>query len=188
MDINGFRDAQSPWFFTQPSEYLVETRVKAAAKSNKQTQPTPDNRYPGWAAPMEDGRLSTDYRPHCEANMPTGTQYATRQFMQKNADSIIQLSRSRQAMGRSVSYKDVPAKQYVSCDTYECRVTPAYEDGVGTERIESVPELFGTFANATLFSKTISLGEAISGKKSTPKLTKNYEGGRNTPGRFRGNV
>ena len=177
MDIHGFREAQSPWFFTQPSEYLVETRVKAGTKLNKQSRPTPDNRYPGWAAPMEDGRLATDYRSQCEANMPTGTQYATRRFMQKNADSIIDLSRSRQAMAGFISYKDVPANQYVSCDPYECRITPGYANGVGTERIESVPELFGTFGTFSSFA-------AFPGK-STPKLTSNYEGGRNTPGRLK---
>ena len=55
MDVNGFREAQSPFFFTQPPQTLVETRVKSVAVATKTTAPTGDNRYPGYAAMMSDG-------------------------------------------------------------------------------------------------------------------------------------
>ena len=176
MDINGFREAQSPWFFTQPSEYLVETGVKTRIRQNRQEEPTPDNRFPGWAAPMADGRITTDYRSRCELNMPTGTQFASRRFMQNNAESIIATSRSRQATlaGAGMSFdssSEMPAAQYVSCDTVQCSVTPGSDAGTGTERLEKTPQLFGTFATSSP-----SLG-----RPAAPKLTSVYEGGRNTP-------
>jgi hypothetical protein len=176
MDINGFREAQSPFFFTQPPTYLVETRAKQAALPKKNTLPTPDSRFPTWAAPMEDGRLATDYRARCEVNIPAGQQYASRQFMQKNADSLMRQSLQRQAESsgagsRYDSSTEVPALAYVRCDTLNCGYIPNDPTGVGIERREGCPELFGTFAQSrpTLM------------KPTQPPLTQIYEGGRNTP-------
>ena len=59
--------------------------------------PAPDARFPGWAAPLEDARLVTDYRPHCNRNIPAGKQFATHQWIQRNADEIIAVSRQRQS-------------------------------------------------------------------------------------------
>ena len=141
------------------------------------TLPTPDARYSGWAAPMSDGRFGTDYRPKCEANMPVGTQFATRQFMQKNAEELIMLSRKRQAQqsGAGLAYDsrtDVPAESLIRCSPNECRTVKNAEYGIGVERVEgSSPELFGTFA--------ISRPSIMT--PATPTITKKYEGGRNTP-------
>lgn len=152
MDINGFRAPQSPWFFTQPPTTLVDIR-NSEQTPEKQTKslPTQDNRYPGWAAPMSDGRLVTDYRPRCEVKVPAGSQLATRLFMQRNAESIMSQSRKRQVAntGAGLSYDgttEMPAAEYVKCNVSECKFRPVAKYGVGTVRVEAVPALFGTFS------------------------------------------
>jgi hypothetical protein len=175
MDSDGFREAQSPWFFTQPNQYVLETRLNKIIAPKKNTNPTPDNRFPGWAGPMDDGRLVTDYRAHCETNIQTGYQYATKQFLQKNADKVISQSRQRQVQnsGAGMSYDfrtDVPAQSFVKCSPTMCQVRENVPSGIGMERVESVPELFGTFATShkSMFTP------------ATPSITSRYEGGRNT--------
>lgn len=178
MDINGFREPQSPWFFTQPPTMLVDTRnLQQTPELQKKTLPTQDNRYPGWAAPMNDGRLVTDYRSRCEVNIPTGSQYATRLFMQRNADSIMSQSRKRQASntGAGLSYDpstEMPADEFVKCDTAKCKMELSRQtaNGVGLVRVEGVPELFGTFS-----AKSAAVARA-----TRPALTTVSEGGRNT--------
>jgi hypothetical protein len=176
MDVNGFREAQSPFFFTQPPTFLVEARANAVALPKKNTLPTPDNRFPTWAAPMEDGRISTDYRSRCEVNIPTGQQYATRQFMQANGEAIMHKSRQRQAesSGAGNSYDgstEARPLAYVQCDTVNCGYVAADPLGIGIERKEGCPELFGTFAPS----------RPAWTKPTAPPLTHVYEGGRNTP-------
>jgi hypothetical protein len=175
MDINGFREAQSPWFFTQPPTYLVETRATAVVVPTKTTAPVQDNRFPGWAAPMEDGRLVTDYRSQCELNIPAGMQYATTRFMQRNASEIMEKARHRQSViaGAGLPYDSVtemPAAAYVNCDAFTCSVTRGVSNGVGLVRKEPVPELFGTFSR----SRPSILEPA------KPLGTRTEEGGRNT--------
>ena len=177
MDLQGFRETQSPWVFTQPPERLVEIQVGRLETPKKDTTPTPDARFAGWAAPMSDGRVGTDYRPKCEANMPAGTQFATRQFMQHNAEQLMQLSRKRQAeqTGAGLSFDsrtDVPAAALIRCSPNECKTILNAENGIGVERVEgSSPELFGTFATSRASWMT----------PAAPSLTRKYEGGRNTP-------
>jgi hypothetical protein len=176
MDINGFREPQSPWFFTQPPTMLVDIRNSQQIPEKPNTSvPTQDNRYPGWAARMNDGRLVTDYRPRCELKVPTGSQFATRMFMQRNAESIMSQARQRQVnnTGASLSYyasSEMPPEDYVRCTKTRCDFMPGNPDGVGTSRIESVPELFGTF------------GQKMPAIVATyePPLTQVQEGGRNT--------
>ena len=174
MDINGFREAQSPWFFSQPPEYLVETRVNKLEAPVRHTAPTPDNRYAGWAAPMEDGRVSTDYRPKCAARAAAGTQFATRRFMQHNAVSIMNLSQKRQAeqtgAGRSYMVTEPPPVAFAKCSPEACHYTDVNGSGIGISRKERVPELFGTFAQSIPHSSV----------KDQPMLTMYYEGGRNS--------
>ena len=177
MDINGFREAQSPWFFTQPPTYLVETRAVAAVVPKKTTVPTQDSRFPGWAAPMEDGRFVTDYRSQSELNIPAGMQYATTRFMQRNATEIMDQARKRQAsvVGAGLPYDavtEMPPAGYVNCTPFACTVrrSGATSKGVGIVRKEPVPELFGTFSpsRATILQPAKPLG------------TRMEEGGRNT--------
>lgn len=176
MNDDGYRLPQSPWFFSKPSKQQVAQQARAAAVPKQTTLPTQDSRYAGWAAPMDDGRLVTDYRSKCEANIPTGMQFATKSFLQTHAEEIIQMARARQVeqTGASLPYNSVvnmPAKRYVKCDTMQCYAKPGIEKGLGTERIESVPELFGTFSPTY----------ATSYAPSQPTTTRKYEGGRNTP-------
>lgn len=176
MDINGFREPQSPWFFSQPPTQLVDNRNRELmTKPEPKTLPTQDSRYPGWAAHMNDGRLSTDYRTHCEVNIPTGSQYASRLFMQRNGEALIKQARRRQAesTGAGLAYDSStllkPAKT-VSCDVGKCVRGVANPTGLGTERHEAVPELFGTFAESY----------ASMQRPAKPTFTQVEEGGRNT--------
>jgi hypothetical protein len=176
MDINGFREPQSPWFFSQPPTQLVDNRNRELmTKPEPKTLPTQDSRYPGWAAHMNDGRLSTDYRTHCEVNIPTGSQYASRLFMQRNGVSLINQARRRQAQasGAGLAYDSstiLPAAQTVSCDVGQCVRVLVNPYGLGTERNEVVPELFGTFSES----------HASLQKPAKPAFTRVEEGGRNT--------
>lgn len=175
MDINGFREPQSPWFFTQPPEYLVEVRAKNVEIPSKKVLPAPDNRHPGWAAPMDDARLVTDYRSHCAVNIPTGQQFVTRGWMQRNAEQLMTLSRNRQAetagAGRSYDARiEAAPAAYVKCDPNSCHFTAGSPNGIGVERKEYVPTLFGTFAPSQPHASV----------RDDPMLTKSYEGGRNT--------
>jgi hypothetical protein len=177
MDSDGFRTPQSPWFFTQPAQVLIEANAVNRVAPKKGSDPTPDNRFPGWAAVMDDGRLATDYRPRCAVNIPTGSQYATRQFMQANGEALMNQSRQRQAAltGAGLAYDsstEVPPVAYVTCAaTGKCGYQPNMPRGVGIERSEPIPELFGTFASS----------RPSMWRPAAPRGTTKYEGGRNTP-------
>lgn len=175
MDVNGFRDPQSPWLFTNTNSQLIEARIKGNEAPLKNTYPTPDSRFPGWAARMEDGRIATDYRPKCSKNIPAGQQFATRGWMQRNADTLISLSRKRQAAlaGAGQSYdprSEAAPVAYVQCDPTGCGYMDGSSQGIGVERKEHVPTLFGTFAPSSSFL----------GKQDVPTVTLYEEGGRNT--------
>jgi hypothetical protein len=174
MDANGFRKGQAPDFFSHPTDYSVETRVKNLEAPSKNTAPTPDNRYAGFAAQMNDGRIITDYRPHCDQNIATGSQFASRQWLQHNANQIIRLSRDRQASaaGAGMGYDstiEVPPIGYVMCDESDCGYVGANPRGIGIERRDRAAPLFGTFAQ----SRPVA-------RKDSPQLTTLYEGGRNS--------
>ncbi len=175
-DLDGFNPVRGPNFFYTPPQWIVETNVKNKEAPQKSTEPTPDSRFPGWAAPMTDGRLVTDYRPRCSLNFPTGTQFATKHFMQQNAVSIMEKSRMRQAsrVGAGQAYDratEVNPQILVQCDSVECSYSPYDASGLGVERTENVPELFGTYAYSSASIR----------KPSAPMLTTKFEGGRNTP-------
>ena len=176
MDINGFREPQSPWFFSQPPTQLVDIRNRELmTKPEPKTLPTQDSRYPGWAAHMNDGRLSTDYRTHCEVNIPTGSQYASRLFMQRNGESLIRQARRRQAesTGAGLAFDSttlIQGAETVSCDVGKCVRRLVNPIGQGIERHEHVPELFGTFSESYASFK----------KPAKPMITHVEEGGRNT--------
>jgi hypothetical protein len=137
--------------------------------------PAPDSRFPGWAAPLADGRLVTDYRPHCNRNIQAGKQFATHQWMVQNADEIIQVSRDRQSQvaGAFMSFDNTvvpPPKLIVECNPSGCGYKQTdLPYGIGTERQEPVPELFGTFNT-----------EKVYVKQKLPPITREFEGGRNS--------
>jgi hypothetical protein len=176
MDVNGFREAQSPFFFNQPPTYLVEvTTARVALPPQKTTLPTPDSRFPGYAAPMTDGRVMTDYRAPCETAIPSHQSYAVRHWMQRNGDEILTTSRARAAAatgaGRPMANTEMPARIFVHCDPQMCVRESGERTGVGQVRRETVPPLFGTFASPGRFT----------GRTPVVPLTHHYEGGRNTP-------
>lgn len=169
---------------TTPNYYTPAPRTSASKKSAMNSAfpegqsyvgPAPDSRFPGWSGPMADGRLITDWRPHCSRNIATGLQFGTTQWMQRNADDIINLSRTRQSKdaGANRGFDNtivLPPENIVSCDINGC----GYEAtglpyAIGTERQEPVPELFGTF-NTNVRPVTQAL----------PPITSAFEGGRNS--------
>jgi hypothetical protein len=174
MDINGFRTPQSPWFFSNTPTPYAETQAINVSVPRSSNTPTPDNRYPGFVASMNDGRIFTDFRSKCEVNIPSGSQFAVTRFLQHNANSIISQSRKRQAARAAAgSYYDsstVPPHSLIqSCTEYSCSVSPGTKGGIGLTRHEEVPFLFGTFAES-----------GCTKKESKPLLTQSQEGGRNS--------
>jgi hypothetical protein len=138
--------------------------------------PTEDSRFPGWAAVMTDGRLVTDYRSSRETNIPVRAQEKTRIWLQQNADEIIRISRTRAAQNTGMIYgldKDtlVPAASFIKCSAATCQRTEGALHGIGTERIEETPYLFGTYE--------APIGLRMAPSPKTP-LTRHSEGGRNS--------
>jgi hypothetical protein len=138
-------------------------------------------RYPGYAPRTSDGTLFTDYSPQCTKNTPVGQQYATRQWLQHNAEQFIQVSRDRQVKALGASFQNAatvpPPVAYVKCTTDTCeyypgaRTTTTGPIPTGIERTESAPPLFGTFEYAY----------RTPAPKPAHRTTTHYEGGRNTP-------
>jgi hypothetical protein len=140
--------------------------------------PTPDSRYPGYAAPMSDGRLVSDYQPHCSQNIPTGSQFATKEWMTKNAMDIMRISRERNSKQTGAIYGADPTTvpppaMVVTCARANCsRMVTEAPGGIGMERAgAAAPELFGTW----------EVPNAGAPPPTKITLTQKYEGGRNTP-------
>ena len=177
MDSQFFRVPTQPNYYFGISPYEAQRTAYKTAVSQKNTFPSPDSRFPGYAAPMEDGRLVTDYRPHCNENVPAGVQFPVKEWITKNADEIIDLSRKRQAIMAGAQYGDdpsvvAPPESIVKCDKVECVVFPTQAtNGIGTERVyDKAPELFGTFD--------------LPRQRPPPahvELNKVFENGRNSP-------
>lgn len=176
MDSKFFIVPTNPNFYPHVSYADAQAVAKKSIVSPRFTATTPDSRFPGWAAPMEDGRLVTDYRPRCEQNIPAGKQFASKSWVQQNTDSIIHLSRKRQAMQNGAIYSFdstvvPPPEAIVQCKPTECNaMSTGFKGGIGVERVyDKSPELFGTFDFV---------------KQAAPKgkimLTQRFEGGRNS--------
>jgi len=176
MDSNFFIVPTNPNFYPRVSLNDAQSAANKSIVSKRFTSATPDSRFPGWAAPMEDGRLITDYRPHCEQNIPAGKQFASKSWVQQNTDSIIQLSRRRQAMQNGAIYSFdstvvPPPEAIVQCEPTECNAMPTgLKGGIGVERsYDKAPELFGTF---DFVKQAAPRGKTM--------LTQHFEGGRNS--------
>lgn len=145
--------------------------------------PTEDVRYPWYAAQMADSRYVTDYRNHCSANIPCGSQNKTREWMMRNGSEIIEVSRKR--MAERSGYADIykvprmPEEYRTICDAYQCQRTPAVAGGwaIGEGRPNPVPHLFGTYMIEPSIEQQLD-------QKNVAGTTR-YEGGRNTPSRMR---
>jgi hypothetical protein len=125
---------------------------------------------------MADGRLVTDYRPHCNENIPAGKQFATKEWIQTNTDDIIAISRMRQAEVTGAIYAfdstvEAPPQSLVKCDKVECTFMPADTiNGIGVERVyDRSPDLFGTFQVPKRRAPAAHVG-----------LNPKFEGGRNS--------
>jgi len=124
---------------------------------------------------MADGRLVTNYQPHCENNIPAGKQYPTVRWMQRNGDKIIEANRTASAKQMGANYGldhtvVPPPSNIAKCSKSACSIdNTEIRGGIGLERMESVPELFGTYEvqhHQSPHSKT--------------EFTRKYEGGRNS--------
>jgi hypothetical protein len=161
---------------TKPNLYSPGAPIDIDKRSRVSQLPTPDSRFPGWAAPMDDGRLATDYRPNCAKNIPVGHQFETKEWMQKNTEALIATSRKRMAetsgavFGLDPSVVP-PASMYVSCTESGCERTVSTDPmAIGTERLgAAAPELFGTFVFPVRPAAAAATG-----------LNRKYEGGRNS--------
>jgi hypothetical protein len=166
MDSKHFRKISSP------NPYASYNNVKVnVQKFELPIDTAPDNRYSKWPAQMSDGRLATNYFNHCSQNVPAGQQYPTKRWLINNANKIIDYSRKHQYPYTKALDKSVVPNSLVKvkCEKNGCTYTENDSYGIGIERITTSPELFGTY------SYTNSMD-----KPSDPKLTKYYEGGRNS--------
>jgi len=178
MDLNGFNKLTYPNFFKMPpagTEYKGAKRMEVG----KTLEPAHDSRYPAYAGVMEDAHFVTDYRPHCNYNLPPGTQFTTKQWMVHHTDSIINLSRQRMSewSGASLPIAKTappPAVLAYSSPFENELLTTNYKGGLGTERTgaAAVP-LFGTYVLPSTAAERASNVKNIS-------LTQQGSGGRNT--------
>ena len=173
MDAKFFRVRTQPDYYS-PAANPVDIRTCG----ERQELPAPDSRFPGWAAPMSDARLVTNYKPHCAANIPVGQQFPTRVWMQQNASEIIDYSRKVYAerTGANIPFDDTvvpPPAEVVTCRPAECtRVVTEAPGGIGVERgASAAPDLFGTFSFAS--------GTGAATPLRSPIMTARSEGGRN---------
>ena len=177
MDSKLFVLPTEPQLYNSPNP--IASKKSAFSRSIPEGQyyvgPAPDSRFPGWAAPMADARLATDWRPHCNRNVAPSLQFGTTQWMQRNADQIISVSRQRLShdAGADQGFDNTviaPPENIVSCDIMKCGFRQTgLPFGIGTERQEPVPDLFGTFNTDV---QTVTQG--------LPPITRSFEGGRNS--------
>jgi hypothetical protein len=171
MDSLGFR------ILTQPALYSSVASATPVQPRPDASRPGSDNRYDFETGKMEDARGVTDYRPQCEENIPAGSQFATKHWLQNNGEAIMKKSRSIQIQRTGAYYGarmdlEPRAAQEVVCTPYGCKaVSGAYDTGIGMERLEGCPHLFGTFDPAP----------GANGPPLTAAvLTTKFEGGRNS--------
>jgi len=180
MDNQGFRIPQYP---VQPSNSFVKKEGKREVNAQAQkTQPAPDNRYNAYAAMMEDAHYITDYRPNCVSRAPPGSQFAVKQWTIHNSDEIMNISRKRQAeqTGQVLgsANTELGPAQYQSCTTNSCSIVRSgLPNGIGIERMDKTPSLFGTFQ----FTPT---HEVLQNNVNKLELNREINGGRNTPSRW----
>jgi len=170
MDRNNFRKISEPNLYAKYNSVKVKDSIYALPNDV-----TPDNRYKGWAAPMSDGRLVTDYENHCSKNIPVGEQYPTKAWLQNNGEKVIEFSRKNQfPYTKSLDATVVPPPaQILKTSKYDSILEPTKQKiGLGVERANNTtPDLFGTF----------SFSRGTEDVVQDSHVTKHFEGGRNTP-------
>ena len=176
MDSQRFVKPTYPDFSPKLNWDMLKEAEQRVAVPDKRTEPVEDIRYPGYASIMSDARLVTDYKSKCEYNVvPSQYGNSFRTWLQHHSDGFIQVSRHRQAERAGSYYHNAvyppPPKQLQRCDEFDCTFSRTdLKDGLGLERREVVPELFGTFAAHT---NNAPMNRVF--------LTDKFEGGRNTP-------
>ena len=185
--------------FREPQDYEVPTlgsvmgarpffegdgAVAGVKQDFPKTVPTPDNRYSDYAGPMDDGRIITDYRPSCVSRAPYGHQNATKEWLVKNADEVVNVSRMRQAETSGAiygaRYYGPKAESVQKCGAYGCKVKTVAEEGQGQGRerynASAAPAeaYYGSFDPVGLF-------QGSPGPKHI-QLTRRSEGGVNGAG------
>jgi hypothetical protein len=177
----GFSRDTLPNLYSDPafgSEYRAAQ--KAYVPPAKDVYPARDNRYPAYAGPMADGRLVTDYRPHCTKNIRPDLQYNTKLWMINHASEVMDESRRRQVewSGASLAMANTvpPPADVVHSNPFYSEVNPTHApNGIGVERANApCPSLFGTFQYEPTMAE-------IQGNRKNIKLTQYFEGGRNSP-------
>jgi hypothetical protein len=181
MDRQGFRLASEPNLVPQASKQFVRQETTREFESTK-TISAPDARFTAYAAPMSDGRLVTDYRDKCVTRAPPGSQYAVKNWIVHNTDEIIRLSRDRQVQmtGQSLgtAATELPPAEIQQCTPERCEiVSSGYNGGIGIERADKAPPLFGTFT----FPPTV---EVKAHNQERTSLNRSIQYGRNTPTRW----
>lgn len=150
-----------------------------ALSTTKDSYPAPDNRYPARAAPLEDGRLVTDYRPQCSKNVQTGQQFYTKKWMINHGVELMEESRKRQVERTGAA---VPMANTVPPPAAVVHSTPFYSEvnptnllgGLGVERANATaPDMFGVFQ----YSPSVSEMQA---NRKNISMTTRQEGGRNS--------
>ena len=181
LDQSGFSRDTRPNLYSNPpfgSEYRAAQ--KAYVPPAKDVYPARDNRYPAYAGPMADGRLVTDYRPHCSKNIRPDEQYNTILWMVHHASEVMNESRRRQVewSGASLAMANTvpPPADIVHSNPFYSEVNSTNApNGIGVERANAAcPDLFGTFT----YEPTIS---ELQNNRKNIQVTKFYEGGRNSP-------
>lgn len=181
LDQPGFSRDTRPNLFHNPqfgTEY--KTAKKAYVPPVKDAYPARSSRYPAYAAPMEDSRLVTDYRPQCSKNIRAGNQFNTKLWLINHADEIMDESRKRQVewTGASLAMANTvpPPADIVHSNPFYSEVNPTgFKGGIGVERANvPCPNLFGTFSYEPTMAE-------IQNNRKNINLTQYYEGGRNSP-------
>ena len=175
MDSQRFNERTAPDLTPKTSQRYTQKIVETKQVPGKMTAQIQDSRFPGYSAVMDDGRLVTDYRTHCAQNFNPKYGNAVREWMQKNAEGIRQVTRKRQMDSLGGSFWSTtyvpPGAVTQQCTEYECTMMPTYDrNGIGLVRKERVPPLFGTY-------EPTSWPPA----ETNTALTTVFEGGRNTP-------
>jgi hypothetical protein len=180
LNQRGFSRDTLPNLYHNPpygSEYDAATT--AALAPIKDVYPARDSRYPAYAGPLEDGRLVTDYRPHCSRNIAPAEQFNTKKWMINHAEHLMEESRRRQVewTGASLAMANTvpPPAEIVHSNPFYSEVNRTHlQNGIGMERANAAaPDLFGTFR----YEPTIS---EIQNNRKNIALTQYQEGGRNS--------
>jgi hypothetical protein len=181
MDRKGFRIRSEPDLVIQPSRTIVQQETMREIDATK-TVAAPDARFRAYAAPMADGRLVTDYRDRCVTRAPPGTQFSVKNWTVHNTDEIINISRDRQVQNTGqalgTANTDLPPAVIQRCTTEGCSIQPSdYQNGLGIERVDVAPPLFGTFTYPPDMN-------TLARNKNFTALNRTIAYGRNTPMRW----